>query len=201
MNVIFDIGNVLVRWDLWRAFDDQFATPAEMEAYLEEIGFHDWNHAQDAGRSWAEAHADLIARHGLRAVPATRYAARHALTIQTPIEGTWALLDRLSAAGHPLYAITNWSAETWGDALRLHPRLATVFRDIVISGREGVAKPDPAIFRLALARNGLAAGDCLFIDDNPANVAAAEALGIDGVRFTDPAVLEAALIRRGLLAA
>ncbi|AXC48678.1 HAD family phosphatase [Paracoccus suum] len=198
MNIVFDIGNVLLRWDLWPAFEDEFATPAEMTAYLDEIGFHDWNLQQDRGRSWAEAHDDLRARHGARAEPATRYAARHALTIQTPITGTWALLDRL-APRHSLFAITNWSAETWADALRLHPRLGQVFRDIVISGREKLAKPDPAIFRLFLDRNGLAAGDCLFIDDNAANVAAAREVGMDAVRFTDPEALERDLTARGLL--
>ena len=198
-NIVFDIGNVLVRWDLWRAFDDSFETPEQMHAYLEEVGFHDWNLEQDRGRSWAEANADLAARHGERAGPATRYFARHALTIEQPIAGTWAILEALGAAGHPLYAITNWSAENWDDALRLHPRLATAFRDIVISGVERLAKPDPAIFRLLLERNGLAAADCVFIDDNPANVAAAAALGFDAIRFTDPPALAAALRARGLL--
>lgn len=199
MNVVFDIGNVLVRWNLWQAFAGDFDTPEAMAAYLDEIGFHDWNLRQDAGRTWAEAHDDLIARHGARAYPATEYFGRHALTIQQPIAGTWALLDRLAAAGVPLYAITNWSAETWGDALRLHPRLGEVFRDIVISGREGLAKPDPAIFRLFLDRSGLKAGDCLFIDDNPANTASAAGLGFDTIRFTDPEALGRDLTARGLL--
>jgi len=198
MNIVFDIGNVLVRWDLWPAFSDAFATPAEMEEYLVEIGFHAWNHEQDRGRSWAEANAELTARLGERAVPATRYAERHALTIAQPVPGTWALLDRL-AARHPLFAITNWSAETWADALHLHPRLGQVFRDIVISGRVRLAKPDSAIFALFLARNALEAGDCLFIDDNPANVAAAADLGFDAIRFTDAQALEDHLAVRGLL--
>lgn len=199
MNIIFDIGDVLVRWDLRRAFADAFDSPEAIDAWLEEIGFHDWNRVQDRGRSWDEGIAELVARHGERARPAAFYPARHCETIIEPIAGAWALLDRLAGRGHPLYAITNWSAETWPDALRLHPRLGQVFRDIVVSGRERLLKPEPAIYRLLLARNGLEAAECLFIDDNPANVDGARGVGMDAVRFTGPAALEDALAARGLL--
>lgn len=169
-----------------------------MQAYLDRVGFAAWNHQADTGRPWAELIEDLSRRHGEDAAPAIHYPARHRLTIAEPIEGTWALVDRLGARGHRLFALTNWSAETFGDALALHPRLA-VFADIVVSGRERVAKPDPAIFRILLDRNRLRAADCVFIDDNAANVAAARDLGIDGIRFTDPAALERDLAMRGLL--
>lgn len=199
MNIVFDIGNVLVRWDLHRAFSDHFDSPELIEAYLQEVGFHDWNRLQDGGRSWADASADLRARHGERAHPATDYPARHAETIAEPIEGTWALVGRLAARGHALYAITNWSAETWPDAQRLHPRLSRVFRDLVVSGQEKLLKPDAAIFCLLCERNGLDAAECLFIDDSAANVAGARAFGMDAVVFTTPEALETDLAERGLL--
>lgn len=198
MNVIFDLGNVLIAWDLHAAFSDEFSSLAEMDAYLDRIGFADWNHQADAGRPWAELIAELRARHGKDAVPAIHYPARHRLTIARPIEGTWTLLDRLIGAGHAAYALTNWSAELFGEALALHPRLSW-FRDIVVSGREGVAKPDPAIYRILLDRHGLSAADCLFIDDRPENVAAGVALGMDGVLFTDPPALARDLSARGLI--
>lgn len=198
MDIIFDLGNVLIAWDLHAGFADDFATEAELQAYLDRVGFAAWNHQADAGRPWAELIEDLSRRHGADAAPAIHYPARHRLTIAEPIEGTWALVDRLGARGHRLFALTNWSAETFGDALALHPRL-DVFADIVVSGRERVAKPDPAIFRILLDRNRLRAADCVFIDDNAANVAAARDLGIDGIRFTDPAALERDLAMRGLL--
>lgn len=199
MNIVFDIGNVLVRWDLHRAFADHFDGPERIDAYLDEVGFHDWNRLQDGGRSWADAAADLRSRHGERAHPATDYPARHADTIAEPIEGTWALLDRLAARGHGIYAITNWSAESWPDAQRLHPRLTRAFRDVVVSGQEKLLKPDAAIFRLLCDRNGLKPPDCLFIDDSPANVAGARAVGMDAVVFTTPEALETDLTERGLL--
>lgn len=199
MNIVFDIGNVLVRWDLHRAFSHHFDSPELIDAYLEEVGFHDWNRLQDGGRSWAEASADLRARHGARAHPATDYPLRHADTIAEPIEGTWALLDRLAARGHGLYAITNWSEESWPEAQRLHPRLTRAFRDVVVSGQERLLKPDAAIFRALCDRNGLDPASCLFIDDSPANVAGARAFGMEAVVFTTPEALETDLTERGLL--
>lgn len=198
MNIIFDLGNVLIAWDLWAAFKDDFDAPAAMEAYLDRIGFADWNYRADQGEGWAALTADLTARHGADAHPATAYPARHALTIAQPIEGTWTLAQRLADAGHPLYALTNWSAESFAEARALHPRLA-IFRDIVISGVERIAKPDPAIYRLLMDRNALPPEDCLFIDDRAENVAAAAALGMDAVRFTSPPALERDLTARGLL--
>lgn len=199
MNIVFDIGNVLVRWDLWQAFKGDFDSPEAMQVYLDEIGFADWNRQQDEGRSWAEANRDLRARHGDRAHPATEYFARHGSTIATPIAGSWAILDRLAGRGHALYAITNWSAETWADALRLHPRLGEVFRDTVVSGQVGLIKPDPRIFRLFLSRNDLRPESCLFIDDGERNVAGARAVGMDAVLFTGAGALERDLADRGLL--
>lgn len=199
MNIVFDIGNVLIRWNLHAAFAGHFASAAETDAYLAEVGFSDWNRQQDGGRTWAEAVDDLRARHGERAHPAALYPERHRLTIAEPIEGTWDLAQRLAENGHALYAITNWSAESWRDALETHPRLADRFRDIVVSGREKMLKPDPAIYRLLIDRNGLAAADCLFIDDSAANVEGARAVGMDAVLFTDPAALERDLNDRWLL--
>lgn len=198
MNIIFDLGNVLIAWDLWAAFRDDFGSVAEMDAHLARVGFHDWNYRADQGTPWADLIADLKARHGEDAYPAIAYPQRHALTIAQPVPGTWQLAQRLQDRGHALYALTNWSAETFPQAERLHPRL-TMFRDILVSGREHLAKPDPAIFRLALDRWQLAADQTVFIDDNAANVAAAAGLGIDALHFSDAGRLEADLAARGLL--
>lgn len=97
----------------------------------------------------------------------------------------------------PLYAVTNFSASKYAETRPRFPFLGR-FRDVVVSGHEGMVKPDPAIYRLCLDRNGLAAGDCVFIDDNPANVAGARAVGIDAIHFTGPEALARELARRGL---
>ena len=84
-------------------------------------------------------------------------------------------------------------------ALDAYPRLGRVFRDVVVSGQAGLLKPEPAIYRLLLDRNGLDAGDCIFVDDSPANVEGARALGIDAIRFTGAGELLRALAARGVL--
>jgi 2-haloacid dehalogenase len=107
------------------------------------------------------------------------------------------ILNELHAAGVPLYAITNFSGEKFRETRARFPFLAR-FRDIIVSGDEGLLKPGPEIFRLLLDRHGLAAGDCLFIDDSWANVEGAETVGFKAHHFTSPEDLRRALARHGL---
>lgn len=195
-NVIFDLGNVLIEWDPALAFADVFTTRDAAEAWLDEIGFHDWNRAQDGGRSFAEGIAAARAQHGDRARWLEGYLAAFPVTIENTVPGSWEILEDLAAQGVPLYALTNWSAESWPAARELHPRLA-LFRDVLVSGQERLLKPDAAIYRRLLDRNGLAAESCIFVDDSPANVAGARAVGIDAIHFTGAEALREALRQRG----
>jgi 2-haloacid dehalogenase len=199
MNIVFDIGDVLIAWQPERAFAGYFRDADAARAWLDSIDFFDWNYAFDGGRSFVEGLAAAEAAHPGRSGPLAGYLAGFPETIRTPISGSWDLLDRLQARGRPLYAVTNFAAETWPLALRVHPRLGTVFRDVVVSGRERLLKPRPEIFELLLKRNALVAEECLFIDDNPANVEGARAVGMAAHRFTSPEALEAELARRGLV--
>lgn len=198
-NVIFDLGMVLIDWDPALAFADVFDTRIEAEAWLEQIDFHAWNRLQDGGRSFAEGIAAARAIHGDLAAPLQDYLAAFHLTIEKPVPGSWEILEALAAREVPLYAITNWSAETWPAAQQAYPRLAQVFRDIAVSGQLRQLKPEPAIFRTLMQRNGLAAQDCVFIDDSAANVEGARQLGIDAILFTGADALEKALAKRDLL--
>jgi 2-haloacid dehalogenase len=199
MNLVFDVGNVLIRWAPERAVAHVFPDPAEGLAWLHSVGFFAWNVLQDGGRGFAEGLAVLEAAHPGSAAVLGAYPERFGLTIEEAIEGTWLLVDRLRARGHRLLAITNFAAYTWPVALQLHPRLASAFEDVVVSGHESLLKPEPAIYRLLLARNGLSAGECLFIDDSAANVAGARAVGMAAHHFTTPAALEQDLLARGLI--
>jgi 2-haloacid dehalogenase len=117
-----------------------------------------------------------------------------------PVPGTVEILAELRAGGVPLYALSNWSAETFPRALARFPFLGW-FRGTVISGALRVAKPDPAIYRHLLDTFALRAADTVFIDDAPRNVEAARSVGMHALRFTDAAALRAALTDHGLLAA
>lgn len=196
--IVFDIGNVLIRWDPVPAFLPDLGSAARVAAFMARIDFDARNLRADAGASFA-ALAPELPYPADRALLAA-YPARFAATVKDQITGSWALLDRLGREGLQIHAITNWSAETWPEGIRVHPRLGSAFDTVVVSGRVGMVKPDPAIFRLFCDRAGLAPADCLFIDDNARNCAGAESIGMQAEVFTNPAALEAALIARGLLA-
>lgn len=199
-HVIFDLGQVLIAWDPVLAFIDRLGSREAALGWMARIAFDDWNRLQDGGRSFAEGLAAARAEHGALADPLEGYADRFARTIEQRVPGSWEIAEALLARDVGLYAITNWAAETWPAALALHPRLGQVFRDILVSGHVGMLKPDPAIYRLLMDRNLLHPAECLFIDDNPDNVAAARALGIDAIAFEGAGPLWDALAARGLLA-
>lgn len=196
MNIVFDIGNVLVRWDARAAFAPGL-TPEAAEAFMERIGFAALNLRGDGGEAWADI-ATAIADDNDRATFLS-YLPNYARAIAEPIEETWVLMDRLRANGHDIHAITNWSAETWETGLATHPRLGTSFTTVIVSGQERVLKPDPAIFAAFCERAGVTPDASIFIDDSERNVAGARAFGMDAIHFTTPEALEASLIERGLL--
>jgi len=196
--VVFDVGNVLIDWDPKRVYRGCFRGDAEIEEFFDDIGFYAWNIEQDRGGGWADAVAAHSALHPEHADLIARFDRDWQQSVSGAIAGTVAILERLKAAQVALSAITNFSAEKWTEVCGRFPFLSNSFRDIVVSAHEGLVKPDPAIFELFLDRNGVAAGDCTFIDDSPANAASAAALGFDVILFETPEALGVALRGRGL---
>jgi len=197
-SVIFDIGRVLIHWDMRLVFRQHLPSEAAIDAFMEETGWHWWNIELDRGGCWDDAVAELAGRHPHYREPIEASHRRWHDSVPGPIEGSVEILEALHRAGTPLYAITNFSLEKWHEARVRFPFLRTRFRDVTVSSEEGVIKPDPEIYRRCLGRNGLAAGDCIFIDDSADNVAAARNLGIDGILFTGPEALRGELHSRGL---
>jgi len=198
MNIVFDIGNVLLHWDPKALYRKIFATEDEVEWFLGHVCTPEWNLEQDRGRTFEEAVAEATARHPDQAHAIAAYHLRWPETLTHVIAGTVAIVEDLKAQGAALYAITNWNGDKFRET-RARYDFFGHFRDIVVSGDERVVKPDPAIYRLLLERNGLEASTCLFIDDSARNVAGAEAVGIKGHHFTSPEALRASLQARGLL--
>lgn len=196
--LIFDIGNVLLRWEPQALFRKLLPDDAAVEHFLDEVGFSEWNHTFDSGVPWDEGVATHSARFPHRAEILAAYHSRWHETIVGAVPGMPELLAELTAAGVPLYAITNFSEPKFSETLARYPFIARSFRDIVVSGVERMTKPGPEIFGLCLARNGLAAADAIFIDDLTKNVEAARALGLDGLVFTDAPALRKALRDRGV---
>jgi 2-haloacid dehalogenase len=196
---IFDLGGVLLEWDprhLYRKLFD--GDDAAMESFLATVCTEAWNEEQDAGRTFADATRELLPRHADKLHLIEAFGRRFDEMIPGPIEGTVAILGELKSRGVPLYAITNWSAETFPSQRKRFAFLAA-FDGIVVSGEERVIKPDPRIFRILLDRHGVAARDAVFIDDVATNAAAARALGIHGIHFQSPEALRRELAACGLL--
>ncbi len=196
--VIFDIGNVLIEWDPRHLYRQIFDTPEEIERFLSTICTPAWNLEQDRGRSFAEGVAELVERHPEHEAAIRAFDDRWDEMVPGLVPGTLALIERLEAKGAPLYAITNFSAEKFDEA-RLRFPFFDRFRGTIVSGRERLVKPERAIFELLLARYELRAEACLFIDDSPANIAAARSLGMATHHFSNAERLEAALVELQLI--
>lgn len=195
--VVFDIGAVLVDWQPHLAWIDELGSREAVDAFMERIDFKARNLRADGGARFADLAAELNDPEDARRL--SDYVSRYADTVRREVPGTWAILDALRDRDVPVHAITNWSAETWPEGLKAHPRLDTVFGTLVISGREGVTKPNPEIYRLLCTRAGVQPEACVFIDDGLHNVDGARAAGMDGIHFTGADALRGALAERGLL--
>jgi 2-haloacid dehalogenase len=196
--VVFDVGRVIIEWDLRYLFAKLIDDAAELEWFCTHVVTEEWHFEHDAGRPLAEMIAERKALFPDHHALIDAYASRFLETIPGPVPGTAALIGRLAAADIPLFAITNFAADFWPQ-FRASAPVLDHFRDIVVSGVERVAKPDPAIFKLAQNRFGLAPGTMLFIDDNPANIASARSLGWQVHQFAGAAALESDLAGRGLI--
>lgn len=187
--VVFDLGGVLIDWNPRHLYRKLFAgDEAGMEAFLATVCTPDWNERQDAGRGFAEAAALLREKFPEHGPLIDAFGARFDEMMKGTIEGSVAILEALHRRGVPLFALSNFSSETFPLARRRFEFLK-LFRGTVISGDVGVIKPDPRIYRHLLERFQIAPADAVFIDDNPRNAAAAAALGLHGIHFTAPSRL------------
>lgn len=196
--VVFDVGRVIVQWDLRYLFAKLIGDPAELDWFCNNVVTQDWHFEHDAGRELDEMLPERIAQFPEHADLIRAYRARFLETIPGPVPGTLDLIGRLVDRAVPLFGITNFGAEFW-DQFRPTMPVFDRFEDIVVSGREKLAKPDPAIFHLAAERFGYAPEAMLFIDDNLNNVQSAEKLGWQTHHFSAADSLEEALVDLGLI--
>jgi 2-haloacid dehalogenase len=196
--VVFDVGRVLFDWDLRCLFEKLIEDRQELDRFLAEVVTEQWHFECDGGRPVAEMVLERIARFPEHAHLIEAYRARFNETIPGEIPGTHAIVRRLAARGVPLYALTNFGAEFWAGFRPAQP-IFDLFGDIVVSGDERCAKPDPRIYAIAEHRFGHPPQELFFTDDNAANVAAARARGWHAHLFTGAAGLEAELVAQGLL--
>ena len=199
--VVFDIGGVLLDWDPRHFYRKLFGgDETAMEQFLTRVCSPQWHAAQDLGYGIAQACGELAARHRDQAGLILAWAGHTEDMVAGSIAGSVAVFADLKRRGVSCYALSNMEAETFPLRLRKFSFLRW-FDGYVISGLEGMAKPDPRIYRLLLQRYELLAAQMLFIDDKADNVAAARGVGMEAIRFESPPLLRAQLESAGLLPA
>jgi 2-haloacid dehalogenase len=188
--IIFDLGSVLVDWNPNYLYRKLFADEQEMQDFLANITTPDWNEEQDAGRSLQEGTNLLIQQHPQHEANIRAFYDRWDEMLGDPIQGTIDLFKQLKESGkYKIYALTNWSAETFPVALERYDFMGW-FDGIVVSGAEKMRKPAPEFYQLLLDRYNVDPQEALFIDDNLRNVLAAEKMGITSIHFTSPEQLK-----------
>jgi len=197
--IIFDLGGVLIDWNPSYVFDQMFDDGEKKKHFFENICTPDWNEKQDAGRSLKEATEELVQKHPEWKEYIEAYYGRWKEMLGGPIHDTVEIFKQLKKTGkYKIYALTNWSAETFPVALELYEFLHW-FDGRVVSGEEKMRKPFPEFYQLILDRFQLTPQETLFIDDNLRNAEAAKNLGIKTIRFQSPLQLKNELIELGIL--
>ena len=196
--VVLDIGNVIVRWDPARLYKSYFSDPAECDRFLGEVCTMAWHTEHDRGVSMADNAIPLIAQYPHYREAIEAWNTRWDDMFDGCIDQTVAAIEALHQRGVPLFALTNMPSEKAAGVFAMSPAFDR-FRDIIISGDEGLVKPDPEIFALTCRRCGMAPQQLLFVDDNLANIEAAKALGFVTHRFADPDALWPDLVANGLV--
>ncbi len=191
--IIFDLGGVLIDWNPRYLYRKIFKTEDEISWFLENICTPEWNDMQDAGRSFQAATEELELRFPEHREPIRAYYGRWKETMGGAVPGTVDILRSIKdSKKYRLYALTNWSAETFPWALETFEFLHW-FEGIVVSGVEKMRKPDEVFYRRLLDRYSINPSTALFIDDNRKNVEGAHGVGLHTIHFQSPEQLSAAL--------
>ncbi|HEX6141117.1 MAG TPA: HAD family phosphatase [Geminicoccaceae bacterium] len=196
--VVFDLGGVLIDWNPRHLYRSLFDDEAEMEWFLAEVCNDAWNLEQDAGRPFGQAVEEAARRHPDWRPMIEAYWTRWDEMVAGAYDEAVAVLADLRERNVELHALTNWSAETFPVAKRRFDFLGW-FESILVSGEEGLVKPDLRIFYLWGSRTGRRPEHCVYIDDSRPNVVAAEKVGFDAIHHRTGETLRGALVERGLL--
>jgi 2-haloacid dehalogenase len=186
--VVFDVGGVLLDWDPAHLYR-QVLTDEEMARFFAEVCTWDWHHQHDRGVPFSETIPALCERFPDDAAHIALWQTRYADMVAGEVVGMRAVVDELRTAGLRLLILSNMPSEVWPGLTERHHILAG-FDGAVISGDEGLVKPDPAIYRVLLDRYDVDPVRAAFVDDREENVVAAADLGFTAIRFTDAASLQ-----------
>ena len=196
--VLFDIGGIFLDWDPRHLYRKLFDDEQQMEWFLHNICTPEWHDAHDRGVPTAASSAQLARQHPEWRREIAAWSERSEEMVAGTMDDAVAVLRELRAGGTPCYALTNMEAETYpGRAARFE--FFSLFDGIVVSGLEGTAKPDRAIFEVVVGRFHVEPSETLFVDDRAENVSAARSAGFVVSRYTGVEGLRRVLAEKGLL--
>jgi 2-haloacid dehalogenase len=197
--IVFDLGGVLIDWNPEYLYSRIFPNEEERRWFLSTICTLDWNEAQDAGRSLKEGTEYLVKKFPEHEASIRAYYGRWKEMLGGPIHETVEIFRQLKFQSHlKLYALTNWSAETFPVALELYDFLHW-FDGRLVSGEEKTRKPFPEIYKLLIDRFGIDPKKAIYVDDNIRNVLPARELGFIGIHFRTPQLFREELKGLGVL--
>ncbi|HEY0744534.1 MAG TPA: HAD family phosphatase [Chryseosolibacter sp.] len=196
--IVFDLGNVLIEWNPRHLYRKILKDEDQITWFLENICTSEWNDQQDAGRTFEEGIRELVQKHPEWEEAITAWGTRWQETINGSIPGTVEILRTLrDSKKYRLYALTNWSAETFPWALDNFEFLHW-FEGIVVSGHEKTRKPYPDFFNILFTRYKINPSTAVFIDDNIKNIKGADEVGLKTILFESPEKLRAQLTQFGV---
>ncbi len=188
--IIYDLGGVLIDWNPLYVYENYFEKESDRNFFFENVCTSEWNEEQDAGRSIAEANELLIAQYPDWEQAIRDFYGRWTEMIKGPIQESVDLLASIKATGnYKLYALTNWSAETFPYAIK-HFQFLSWFQGILVSGEEKTRKPYKEFYLKLLEKYDIHMEKAVFIDDNLRNIEAARQIGIKSIHFTNATSLK-----------
>jgi 2-haloacid dehalogenase len=197
--LVFDLGGVLIDWNPEYLYRTIFPDEQERNWFLSTICTLDWNEEQDAGRSLKEGTEYLVKKFPEHEASIRMYYDRWKEMLGGPIHDTVEIFRQLKFhTGLKLYALTNWSAETFPVALELYEFLHW-FDGRLVSGEERIRKPSPEIYQLLISRFDIRPEESIYVDDNLRNVLPARELGFCGIHFRSPQQFREELLKLGVL--
>ncbi len=180
--VVFDFGGVLIDWNPRHLYRKLFQSDQEVEWFLENVCTSEWNVMQDAGRPFEIAIDERKEKYPSYSKEIEAYFHRWREMVTGEIQGSKEVLISLKSSGYNVYGLTNWSDQTFS-IIPEEFDILNFLDGVVVSGKEGVVKPDPDIYQLLIDRYDIDPASSVFIDDSKSNIDVAQSLGFHTIHF------------------
>jgi len=197
-HIVFDIGRVLIHWDMEIPYRRLIPDAAERQWFFENICTPQWNLEQDRGRRWREAEESLISRYPEHRQNIRAFRKYWHEMVPHAVAGSFEIMERLIDQGMDVTLLTNFSSETFPVAVQLYPKL-NLSRGVTVSGDVKMVKPDLQIFHHHASSFNLEPEKILFFDDSPPNIDAAKVAGWRAEVFTTAAQMGSDLLKNGIV--